>query len=103
MENLSNEQLIVRLIRDALTNRRLVLGLNSLGLVADNYTLFLGDTIFQLMGFESGKSDFIFEKIYVASTDKVMQIEFSNDEITLLSMEIYQDLLLAKKMFNNQE
>lgn len=103
MENLNSEQLIVRLIKDALTNRRLILGLNSLGLTADNYTLFLGDTIFLLMGFEKGKSDFIFEKIFLASTDQVMQIEFSHEEMTRLSIQIYQDLLIAKDMFNSKD
>lgn len=101
MKNLKNKELIIRLIRDSLINRKLISGLNSLGLTADNYTLFLGDTIFLLMGFESGKSDFIFEKVFVANMEKVMQIEFSYDELTLLSMQIYQDLLLAKEMCNN--
>lgn len=101
MEN--QKELIISLIKDNLVSMKLILGLNKLGLTADNFTLHLGDTIFKLMEFESGKSDFIFEKIFVASTERVMQVEFSNEEITLLSMEIYQDLLLAKEMCNSKE
>lgn len=103
MKTLTDEELLIRLIKDSLINAKLISGLNSLGLNADDYSLSLGDTIFKLMGFESGKSDFIFEKVFIASTDRIMQIEFSRDELTLLSMEIYQDLLLAKEMFNYKE
>lgn len=46
MKTLSNEELIIRLIKDNLINTKLISGLNCLGLIADDYTLFLGETIF---------------------------------------------------------
>jgi hypothetical protein len=52
-----------------------------------------------LMGFEaSEKSDLIFEKVFMANSEKVSQIDFfiSRDELMRLSMEIYRELLFVK-------
>ncbi|MES1226097.1 MAG: hypothetical protein ABUT20_62050, partial [Bacteroidota bacterium] len=87
------------LIKDNLINLKLVSGLNHLGLIADDYYLRLGDTIFKLMGFEaSEQSDLIFETVFMGNSEKVTQIAISGslDELDLLSMEIYQELLFAK-------
>ena len=99
MELLNKTDLILSLIKDNLINLKLVNGLNSLGLIADDYYLNLGDTIFKLMGIEaSEKSDLIFEKVFISNSEKVNQINFpdSKDELMRLSMEIYQELLFAK-------
>jgi hypothetical protein len=51
------------------------------------------------MGFEaSEKSDLIFEKVFMANSEKVSQIDFfiSRDELMRLSMEIYRELLFVK-------
>jgi hypothetical protein len=99
METISNEELVMRLIKDSLINTKLISGLNSLGLIADDYTLFLGETIFLLMGFESGEqSDLIFDKVYLALSEKVTDIKFSDSmqEVEILSKEIYDQLLFAK-------
>jgi hypothetical protein len=99
METISNEELIMRLIKDSLINTKLISGLNSLGLIADDYTLFLGETIFLLMGFEAGEqSDLIFDKVYLALSEKVSDIKFSDSmqEVEILSKEIYDQLLFAK-------
>jgi hypothetical protein len=51
------------------------------------------------MGFEaSEKSDLIFEKVFMANSEKVSQIDFSTsrDEVMRLSMEIYRELLFVK-------
>jgi hypothetical protein len=101
MEEMNKQELILALIRDNLINMKLVTGLNGLGLIADDYYLNLGDTIFKLMGFEaSEKSDLIFEKVFMANSEKVSQIDFSTskDEIMRLSMEIYRELLFVKGM-----
>lgn len=106
MKTLSNEELIIRLIRDSLINTKLVSGLNSLGLMADDYTLFLGDTIFLLMGFETcEQNDFIFENVYLASAGKVNDIEFptSIENLDVLSKEIYKELLFAKGIYKADE
>lgn len=53
MENFvtPDKHIIISLIKDDLTNYRLVSGLEALGLDSDCYSLCLGETIFKLMGF----------------------------------------------------
>jgi hypothetical protein len=107
METIENsKELIVSLIKDNLINTKLVLGLSDLGLIADDYYLHLGSTVFNLMGFKaSEQSDFIFENVFRTLSEKVTQINISSsqDELTLLSMEIYQELLFAKESFKSPE
>jgi hypothetical protein len=99
MEN--NKELILRLIRDSLINIKLISGLNFLGLNANDYSLYLGDSIFFLMGFENDeRSDLIFENVYLANAEKVKSIDLSQskNELDLLSLEIYNELVFAKNM-----
>jgi hypothetical protein len=99
MEN--NKELLLRLIRDSLINIKLISGLNFLGLNANDYSLYLGDSIFFLMGFEDDeRSDLIFESVYLANAEKVKSIDFSQskNELDLLSLEIYNELVFAKNM-----
>src|SRR5688572_28025957 len=99
METLDKKELIISLIRDNLINLKLISGLNHLGLIADDYCLHLGDTIFKLMGFEnSEQSDLLFETVFMGNSEKVNQIVISEslDELNLLSIEIYKELLFAK-------
>jgi hypothetical protein len=101
MEEINKNELILSLIKDNLVNTKLINGLNELGLIADDYYLNLGDTVFKLMGFEaSEKSDLIFEKVFIANSEKVNQINISEskDEVMRLSMEIYQELLFVKNI-----
>jgi hypothetical protein len=93
------KDLIIRLIRDSLINLKLTSGLNALGLNADDYQLYLGDTIFSLMGFDKNEhSDVIYESVYLANAQKVRHINFSYspEELDQLSKEIYEELLFAK-------
>ena len=99
METLNKKELIISLIRDNLINLKLVSGLNHLGLIADDYYLHLGDTIFKLMGFEaSEQSDLIFETVFMGNSENISQVSISSslDELNLLSMEIYKELLFAR-------
>lgn len=99
---MDKQALILSLIQDNLINTKLLNGLTDLGLIADDYYLNLGDTIFKLMDFEeSEKSDLIFEKVFIENSKKVNQIDFSDskDELIRLSMEIYNELLYVKNMF----
>jgi hypothetical protein len=103
METIDKKELILSLIRDNLINTKLTSGLNHLGLIADDYTLHLGDTIFKLMGFPpSEQSDLIFETVFMGNSEKISQISISGskDELNLLSMEIYNELLFAKGVSN---
>jgi hypothetical protein len=99
MEN--NKELILRLIRDSLINIKLISRLNFLGLNANDYSLYLGDSIFFLMGFENDeRSDLIFENVYLANAEKVKSIDLSRskNELDVLSLEIYNELVFAKNM-----
>jgi hypothetical protein len=72
-----------------------------LGLNADDYHLYFGDTIFELMGFKESKdSDLIYENVFLANCEKVKHISFvmSTKELDLLSEEIYKELVFAKEM-----
>jgi hypothetical protein len=103
MENFNQQDLIIRLIRDSLINIKLTSGLNAFGLNADDYHLYLGDTIFSLMGFDATEqSDVIFENVYLANAQKVKHINFSysTEELDVLSKEIYDELLFAKGLCN---
>lgn len=101
LEKMTEKELIISLIKDNLINMKLVLGLNHLGLLAEDYYLNLGDTVFKLMGFEaSEQSDIIFETVFMGNSEKVVQIAISGskEELDLLSMEIYNELLFAKNI-----
>lgn len=93
--------LIIKLIRDCLISWKLIHGLNALGLNADDYHLYLGDTIFELMGFRgSRESDLIYENVFLANCEKVRSIRFaaSLDELDKLSEKIYEELVFAREM-----
>lgn len=105
MEEINKRELILSLIQDNLINLKLVTGLNSLGLIADDYYLNLGDTIFKLMGIKSGEqSDLLFERVFLTISEKVSEIKFSEskDELTRLSMKIYDELVFAKEICDNK-
>lgn len=94
-------KLIVSLIRDSLINFKLVSGLNAMGLNADDYHTYLGDTIFKLMKLENhAHSDLIFEKVFLANAQRVRHIRFpaSAEELEQLSEDIYEQLLFARDM-----
>lgn len=100
---LYERNIIILLIRDSLINFKLISGLNALGLNADDYHIYLGDTVFQLMGLKDREqSDFIFEKVFVANSEKIKHISFSSStkELDKLSEEIYKELLYAKEMID---
>jgi hypothetical protein len=106
METLTNEELLIRLIKDSLINTKLISGLNSLGLNAHDYTLSLGDTIFLLMGFDPSElNDFIFDHVYLKNAEKMNDIKspVSTEELDELSKEIYEALLFAKDISKAKE
>jgi hypothetical protein len=93
------EKIIIRLIRDHLINKKLVSGLNALGLNADDYSLYLGDTIFLLMGLEKNEhADLIFEKVFLTNSEKIRHVNFAYDPkgLDALSKLIYEELVLMK-------
>lgn len=91
--------LICSLIKDDLTNSRLVNGLHQLGLDAGDYHLHLSETIFHLMGFDnSHQTDEVYSH-YLELTRKANALFPNSDESALdsLAQEIYQQLLTFKK------
>jgi hypothetical protein len=104
MQEIDKKELILSLIQDNLINLKLVTGLNSLGLIADDYYLNLGNTVFKLMGFKpSEQSDLLFERVFMAISETIAEINFSDskDEVILLSMKIYDELVFAKGICDN--
>lgn len=89
-----NERLIISLIKDDLINCKLVDGLNSLGLKADDYCLYLSDTIFKLIGFEDNDKTEMIHRYYINQTKKVKELEITNVDKSIdnLANEIYKSL-----------
>jgi hypothetical protein len=99
---MNKKPLILSLIRDNLINIKLVTGLNALGLDASHYSLFLGETIFALMGLDQKEySDKVYEKIFLPLAAQVNGIDFSEPEkmesLNMLSFRIYEELMEIKK------
>lgn len=89
---MKKKNLILSLIKDDLTNLKLVYSLNALGLAADNYTLHAGSTIINLMKINA--SGLQWEHIhdgYLERTRKVTQIDIQESPMLLdaLAKEIY--------------
>ena len=101
MNSVKNKrELILSLIKDDLTNLKLVYSLNALGLVADHYTLHTGSTVINLM--EINASGLQWEYIhegYLERTRKVTQIDIQETPALLdaLAEEIYGYLKTAQK------
>jgi hypothetical protein len=90
-----NEELIVSLIKDDLINSKLVNALNDIGLNASNYHLYLGKTVFKLMGFkDDAYSDEVFQ-IYFKLSKRVRHIDITKSRGSLdnLALHIYRALL----------
>jgi hypothetical protein len=98
MGKINHQKLIVSLIRDNLVNTKLLNGLDALGLNADNYSLRLSDTIFELMGFEDNKdSDKVFE-YYIGELKKAHKINIAAhpERLDSLADSIYFNLVIRK-------
>lgn len=79
MNTRKQQKLIISLIRDNLINTKLLNGLNKLGLIADDYTLHLSESIFDIMGFEENEqSDKMFE-YYLGLLNTVNRIDISTE------------------------
>lgn len=100
-KKLTKKQLILSLIKDDLTNLKLVYSLNVLGLAADHYTLHTGSTIINLMKISA--SGLQWEHIhdgYLERTRKVAQIDIQESPVLLeaLAEEIYSYLKKQRKL-----
>lgn len=97
---MNKKQLILSLIKDDLTNLKLVYSLNALGLSADHYTLHAGSTIINLMKINAtGLQWEHIHDCYLERTRKVVQIDIQESPMLLdaLAKEIYGYLKNQRK------
>jgi hypothetical protein len=94
------KHLCISLIRDDLTNLRLLYGLADLNIGADHYMLHLRETVFGLMGFADNdpRIDAIYVKYDVLARN-VMRIPIpeGKQEVGELAAEMYERLAQWKK------
>ena len=95
-KNIGEKELITGLIKDDLTNIRLVKGLEALGLDSGRYYLRLSEIVFLIMGI----SDEGFYEKYLQKCNTVMRIDIFEhpgklDELTL---KLYTILLRKSKL-----
>lgn len=90
---MTNEEIIIRLLKDHLVQTRLLHGLDQLGLCPDNYYLHLSDTIFKMMGIPD-ENDELFQ-VYLDWCIKMSQTEVFSDQKLLdaYARDIYHVLL----------
>jgi hypothetical protein len=102
---MNQQQLICSLIKDDLTNSRLINGLNHMGLDAGDYFLHLSETIFQLMGFENNHHTDEVYTHYLELTGKAHSINLLSSGTTLdqLAQEIYLKLSILKNQSGNEK
>lgn len=88
------KKLILSLIKDDLINSKLVTGLNSIGLQAENFHLHLSETIFDLMGFENDEQseEVYYQYIMLSKKGCSMDISEGNNTLNKLVLEIYEYL-----------
>lgn len=102
MTSKKEKKLATALIKDDLINRKLLLGLDELGLRPTDYYLNLSDTIFSIMGFSNDKtSERIFEH-YIDLTEKAKFLDISKSQIQLdkLAQDIYLELTVHRSNLN---
>lgn len=98
MNTKNNKNLILSLIKDDLTNTKLVLGLNALGLQASEYALNLNETIFNCVGIAQGdQSNKVYER-YSEMTKRIKYIDMEQNpkQVSALVQEIYTYLRSVK-------
>lgn len=88
-----SKDIIVSLIKDDLTNIRLVLGLERLGLDAGKYYLHLNETIFKLVGLKEDREDFFEQYISECRTIHNIDIFKYPDLLNGIAFRLYHKLI----------
>jgi len=96
-----NKKLILSLIKDDLINYHLITGLEALGFDASHYTLFLSETIFDLIGINGGddiEQEALY-KLYLGLFKKVRKFDLTenNEQLEDLALEVYMALVARYK------
>lgn len=102
INNMTEKELIVSLIKDDLTNVRLVYGLDTLGLDSGDYYLHLSETIFKLVGITVDDEDFFEE--YMEECKTVLNIDiFKHPELlNSLAHTLYHKLVEESELLQKR-
>lgn len=99
---LSKKDLLLSLLRDHLVSYRLIQGLLKSGLDTLNFDLYIGETIFRLMGFGSSQNEEELFEDFLNWSEKVMNIDFLGEarveQLNDLLDEIYIKLKKEQKL-----
>jgi len=90
--NMPEKELIISLLKDNLTNIRLVYGLTELGLDASDYFLRLDETIFKLMGISTDDDTFFEEYVNESRTISEIDIFKHPELLNRLAHSLYHKL-----------
>jgi len=98
----SNKKLILSLIKNDITNTKLLNGLSDLGFEATEYLLTLNEIILELIGFDIDRQSHDYDKLfdyYLELIDKATYTDVSRlkQPFDKLSTQIYNALLQRKK------
>jgi len=93
IKNMTEKELILSLIKDDLTNIRLVHGLDLLGLDSGNYYLHLSETIFKLIGITIDDTDFFEEYMDECRTVNNIDIFKHPELLNSLALSLYNKLI----------
>lgn len=95
-------ELILSLIKADLQSNRLILLLNKVGLLVEEYGLSLDTMILKLMEFEDKECDDELYKLYIFTLDRICQEEEDSAEfrkhLDNYAIELYTELLTEKKL-----
>lgn len=104
MKIINEKEFILHMIKDDITNIRLVTGLISLGLDASHYHLYLSQTIFSLMGFiENQEQDEELFEEYCELSKKALEIDIFEypEKFNEFVLEVYNKLNSAREARNS--
>lgn len=96
---MQDKNLIISLIKDDLTNNKLVSGLNNLGLSAGDYHLQLSETILTMIGLDT--EDDSIHDLYFQLTQQSESLDLSNistreQQLNSMAQSIYSELSRRK-------
>ena len=103
---MNNKDLIIRLIKDDLTNNKLIDGLNDLGMEADHYHLYLSEIIFDLIGFKIDNTTF--DRVYgyydkLTKGANTIDIKKRDGSMDKLAKGVYNELYLLKETLEQEK
>ncbi|HLP11164.1 MAG TPA: hypothetical protein VK177_04470 [Flavobacteriales bacterium] len=92
---ITQEKLLIALIKDDLINNRLIYGLEALDFDALHYCLHLSETIFAILGIEEKAGEERIGEYYHNATRKAAKINIkdSNRALEPIANEIYKELI----------